>query len=168
MTDQLSPMVSIFISYHHSEDEQYFNDFDRLHTGTYDILRDSPAARQEDPPDTEMIVQRILENYLNKTVCTLVFCGPYTRWRKYVDCEIKAALLSRQGLIGVNLPSNPHTASGHVNIPERLNDNINSGYALWVSWEDITSSPGILEKYIKEAVTRHHYLIRNKRPLRNR
>lgn len=166
MPGDLIPKVSIFISYHHDEDQQYFDEIVRLYSNTYDIVRDNPAERREDGNNPQVIIQRIRENYINSAVCTLVLCGSFTRWRKYVDYEIKATLESRRGLIGINLPSNPPTATGYVNLPERLNDNIHTGYALWVSWENIISSPETLRRYIDKAITRRPRLIRNKRPVR--
>ncbi|HOV78602.1 MAG TPA: TIR domain-containing protein [Bacillota bacterium] len=158
--------ISLYISYYHEEDQCYYDEFVRAYADAYEITRDDPFERMEDGGNPEAIVNRIRGKYINKTSCTLVLCGRFTRWRRYVDYEIKATLESHRGLIGVNLPSNPPTPRGLVNLPERLNDNIHTGYALWVSWESAVSSPENLRRYIEKALTKPARLIRDKRPLR--
>jgi hypothetical protein len=55
-----------------------------------------------------------------------------------------------------------------VLVPDRLLDNINSGFALWLTWEQITSSTAQLGQYIAEAKSRSATLIDNSRPRRVR
>jgi len=112
-------------------------------------------------------MQRIREKHITGTCCTLVLCGPETRWRKYVDWEIKATLDKEHGVIGVNLPNNPRDLMGRVNKPDRLQDNIDSGYASWIAWENL-GGPDVTKGYVEVAVARTNILINNSRPLRGR
>ena len=91
-----------------------------------------------------------------------------TRWRKYVDWEIKATLDKAHGLIGINLPHNPRYGNGNVHKPDRLQDNIDTGYALWISWEDLAAGPDYLRQCIEYANARDKRFIVNTRPLRER
>lgn len=79
-----------------------------------------------------------------------------------------ATLQDEHGLIGVQLPTAPVTPNNTVNVPLRLNDNINSGYALWLSWAQITSSAQQFAAYIEEANARDKRLIVNNRDRRFR
>ena len=82
----------IFVSYHHDNDQAYYNEFSRFFSDQYDAIQDSSLDRLIDSDDTEYVMRRIRENYITGTSCTVVLCGPQTRWRKYVDWEIKATL----------------------------------------------------------------------------
>ena len=68
--------------------------------------------------------------------------------------KIKATLDKEHGLVGVNLPSNPilaygqggcWNANGCATKPQRLQENIDSGYAVWTNWATITSGAARLE-----------------------
>lgn len=126
---------SIFVSYHHDRDQACYDEFSRIFSDVYGIVRDNSLERLIDSDDPDYVMRRIRENHISGTSCTIVLCGPETRWRKYVDWEIKATLDKEHGLISVNLPHNPRDYLGRVHKPDRLQDNIDSGYALWVEWE---------------------------------
>jgi MTH538 TIR-like domain (DUF1863) len=113
-------------------------------------------------------MRRIRENHIHGTSCTLVLVGANTWSRKYVDWEIYAALEKQHALIGVQLPTAPIDANGRVGVPSRLNDNMNSAYAPWLSCQQITSSADQLERHIAEAKAREKRLIVNNRERRLR
>ena len=94
--------------------------------------------------------------------------GEYTWGRKYVDWEIKATLDKQHGLIGVHIPTLPVNAQGRVSVPARISDNINSGYALWLNWQQITANARQLAQYIEQANARDKRLIDNTRDHRLR
>ena len=48
-------------------------------------------------------------------------------------------------MICVNLPTNLRDTQGRVHKPDRLQDNIDSGYALWVEWDKPVTRPGSSE-----------------------
>jgi hypothetical protein len=87
--------------------------------------------------------------------------GRDTWGRKYVDWEIDATLAKEHGLIGVQLPSAPITPNRTVFVPHRLYDNIQSGYAVWLSWAQLTTSTTELTRFIEIANAKPKYLINN-------
>lgn len=158
----------VFVSYHHNNDQYLYNEFSRTFADTFDILRDNSLDRRIDSDNVDYVIRCIRENYVTGSSCTFVLCGAETPWRKFVDWEIKATLDAQHGLIGVNLPTNPPDANGKYTIPDRLHDNIESGYALWTHWNEIVGSPLLLSQRIEDARSRPKYLISNSRLLRPR
>lgn len=160
---------SVFVSYYHDRDQAYYDEFSRVFSDLYGIVKDNSLYRLIDSDDSEYVMRRIREEYITGTSCTIVLCGPDTPWRKYVDWEIKATLDKEHGLIGVNLPHNPQNHLGCYYVPDRLHDNINSGYALWVMWSNlIRGGVATLKSWVELAITREKPLIRNARPMRER
>lgn len=131
----------VFVSYHHGNDQYFYDGFSHIFSDTYDILRDNSLDRRIDSDNANYVIRRIRENYITGSSCTFVLCGAATPWRKFVDWEIKATLDAQHGLIGVNLPTNPLDSEGKYIVPDRLYDNIESGYALWTHWNEIVGSP---------------------------
>jgi MTH538 TIR-like domain (DUF1863) len=156
----------IFTSYHHRGDQQYYEMFSKAFHDTYESIYDNSLERQIDSDDVDYVMRKIRENYITGTSCTIVLVGNETWGRKYVDWEIKATLDKQHGLIGVQLPTAPRTAEGKIPVPARLLDNIQSGFALWRSWQDITSSAEQLRQYVADASSRNPLLIANSRELR--
>jgi hypothetical protein len=151
----------IFVSYHHGGDQAYYDAFSNAFHYNYESIYDNSLDRTIDSENSDYVIQRIRDNYITGTSCTLVLVGNKTWGRKYVDWEIKATLDRNHGLIGVRLPSAPLTNEGKVTVPDRLHHNIVSGYALWVSWSDITASTAALDGYISAAKNRPAGLIDN-------
>ena len=81
-------------------------------------------------------MRRIREDYIKGSSITVVLCGKETWKRKFVDWEICATLNKEHGLLGIILPDNPLTSDGIHLVPDRLHDNIVSGYALYIQWTD--------------------------------
>lgn len=135
---------------------------------TYDVIEDNSVERQIDSNNVEYVYRRIRENYVTGSSCTVVLCGASTPGRKFVDWEIKATLDKEHGLIGVNLPSNPQTLTGHFTVADRLHDNIVSGYAVWTGWATVTSRPHDFANLIEIANARSKSLIGNEREMRFR
>ena len=82
-----------------------------------------------------------------------------------MDWEIYASLRpygerTRNGLLGIRLP-------GATTLPARLQDNVDSGYAVLMDWENISWQ---LESKIDEAFNNREYasLIHKPRPLQQR
>jgi hypothetical protein len=157
----------IFVSYHHDSDQAYYNEFSRFFSSQYETVQDSSLNRLVDSTDTDYVMRRIRENYITGTSCTIVLCGPQTRWRKYVDWEIKATLDKQHGLVAVKLPNNiPDPITGGCNKPDRLQDNFDSGYAVWTSWDILTVEN--LRSCIEIANGKPKSLIKNDRIMRSR
>lgn len=158
----------VFVSYHHGGDQAYYNAFSQAFHDTYDVITDNSLERVVDSEDVEYVMRRIRENYVQGSSCTVVLVGRETHLRKYVDWEIKATLDMEHGLIGVQLPTLPVNAQGRVSVPERLSDNINTGYALWLSCADITANVQNCRRYIEAANAKDKRLIDNSRARRLR
>ncbi|HEY6167661.1 MAG TPA: TIR domain-containing protein [Verrucomicrobiae bacterium] len=160
-----APKRSVFISYHHEGDQQYYDAFTRAFDDAYDILFDNSIERRIDSDNVNYVLQRIRDSFISGSSCTIVMCGLETPWRKYVDWEIKATLDMEHGLIGVNLPTNGANASGNVTVPDRLHDNIQSGYAVWTNWSAFTGNPANVKSMIEQAVARPAKSIAASRPM---
>lgn len=158
----------VFVSYHHGGDQAYYNAFSQAFHDTYDVITDNSLEREIDSDNVEYVMRRIRENYIQGSSCTIVMVGRDTHARKYVDWEITATLDAGHGLIGVRLPTAPVTLQNTVTVPDRLHDNIQAGYALWVSWADITASAQACQGYIEAANAKDKRLINNARARRIR
>ncbi|CAN1511063.1 MTH538 TIR-like domain containing protein [Methylophilaceae bacterium] len=161
------PKRRVFVSYHHGNDRAYYDSFSQFFSASYDVIQDNSVDRNIDSTNTDYIIRNIRENYISGTSCTIVLCGSQTPWRKFVDWEIKASLDKNHGLIGINLPSNPSQQGKYI-VPDRLHDNIVSGYALWIQWADLNVGSHYLVSKIEEANAKSSYLIDNSRALRSR
>ena len=154
LNQPLLPKRSIFVSYHHKQDQSYYDELKRVASEKFQLFNDNSLNRVIDSDDTDYVIQRIRDNFITGTSCTIVLCGKETYQRKYVDWETKATLDKEHGLIAVQLPTLPVDANGRVTLPRRLNSNINSGYALWISWSALVNNLLDLKGFIEEAVQR--------------
>lgn len=157
----------VFVSYHHGADQAYYDAFARHFSATYDVFTDRSLRNPINSDNTDYVMRRIREDYITGSSCTIVLCGRETRRRKYVDWEIKATLDKEHGVIGVLLPTNPFENNAWHK-PDRLQDNIDSGYVVWTSWSELTGSSTTLSSLIKTAKNRSSRLINNQRPLMSR
>jgi hypothetical protein len=159
----------VFVSYHHGGDQAYYNAFSNLFCDVYDVITDNSLERRVDSDDLNYVMRSIREDYITGSSCTIVLVGRDTWGRKYVDWEIKATLEKEHGLIGVRLPTAPITPQNVVIVPDRLHDNIQSGYALWLSWQQITAGAQTCTQFIERANASDKRLIVNtlNRRLRN-
>jgi len=158
----------VFVSYHHGGDQAYYDAFAKAFCEVYDVIYDNSLERRVDSEDVGYVMRRIREDYVTGSSCTIVLVGKETPVRKYVDWEVKATLDKQHGLIGVQLPTAPVSLQGTISVPTRLNDNINSGYALWLSWGQITANSQQLARYIAMANVKAKKLIVNNRDRRLR
>lgn len=114
----------------------YADRFSHLFDDTYDAVTDRSLDDPVNSDDPDYIYQRIRDEFISGTSCTIVLCGPETYNRKYVDWEIKATLDKQHGLLGVVLPTHRAATNGSYTVPDRLYDNIQTGYAHWIWWTD--------------------------------
>lgn len=154
----------IFVSYHHGGDQGFYELFSAYFCDRLELLTDNSLERAVDSDDHEYVMRRIRENYLTGSSCTVVLCGARTQTRKYVDWEILASLNQGMALVGVLLPSIQFGTNGGTFKPQRLQDNIDSGYAVWVNWADIAANPAALVTAIEGALTRPSRLSVNSAP----
>lgn len=158
----------VFVSYHHGNDKPYYDAFINTFSNSYDVIHDNSVERAVDSTNTDYVIRRIRENFITGSSCAIVLCGPQTPWRKFVDWEIKATLDKQHSLIGVNLPTNTPSANNNYTVPDRLHDNIQSGFAVWVGWAIFTQSQQSVQQHIELANSKLAQLINNSRALRQR
>lgn len=154
----------VFVSYHH-ENDQSKTDYLRNVYGKDDTLIDRSLDSEIDSENDDYILGQIRTNHLKDSTVTIVLIGSETSGRKWVDWEIYSSLRpygnrSRNGLLGIYLPTAGDT-------PARLQDNIDSGYAVTMNWRDISTK---LESKIKEAFNNRSKgeLMRNSRARKKR
>ena len=157
------PKRRVFVSYHHDNDESYYDLFAVWFASISDVVTDRSLDRRVDTDDPEYTMRRIREGHLRGSSCTIVLCGLQTYQRKYVDWEICASLNQEAGLLGVLLPKPWQTP-----IPARLYDNVASGYAVLVPWSNLVASPYNLRLLLENALARRKALIVNSRPTMRR
>ena len=162
------PTPRIFVSYHHGGDQAFYNELWQKMQSKYVLVQDNSLDRRIDSDNVEYVMRVIRESYLTGTSCTIVLCGHYTPVRKYVDWEIMATLQKEHALVGLRLPTLPLQANGGTIKPPRLQDNIDSGYAVWGNYLDVIANPGHLEKLVHDARSRSKRLIVNNRARRLR
>jgi hypothetical protein len=155
----------IFVSYHHHQDQWYYDEFVHLLANSYEVFSDMSLQREIDSVDDDYVRFQIRDKNIRGSSCTVVLCGAETYERKYVDWEIKATLDKLHALVGVWLPTLRLIDNG-AKKPERLQDNVDSGYAKWIKWRDLTSN--VLTTTIESAIASERSQIVNHREIRKR
>lgn len=158
----------IFVSYHHANDRQAYEDFVQLVSGTYDVCTDHSVRGRIHSDNSAYVIRRIREEYISGSSVTVVLCGRDTPWRKFVDWEIKATLDAQHGLVGLCLPSCALDAQNLRPVPDRLFDNIQSGYAEWIHWPTLLAGGLTIANAVHSARERDRRLIVNSRELMSR
>lgn len=157
------PRHKVFVSYHHANDQDCRNKFERLFAGRHDVMV-SKSVQIGDISDglkTETIRQKIRDEYLRDSTVTVVLIGTQTWQRKHVDWEIGSSIRDtqynpRSGLLGILLPSYKQPAPNKYNrytVPPRLYDNIKCGFAKLYNWSD---DPTAVQAWIHEAFLRRN------------
>lgn len=129
-----------FVSYHHEYDQKYLNKLRKI-IGSMKVADYSLKNDIGDLTD-ETIYKKIREKMRNCSV-TVVLIGERTGYRKWIDWEIWASLrgynhpydklktFKPNGILAIYLPTESHS------IPDRLQDNIDSGYAVSMNWNNL-------------------------------
>lgn len=129
-----------FISYHHDRDQEFISKLRKmiysLKVSDYSLKKDIGYLTDE------TIYKKVREKMRNCSV-TIILIGERTGHRKWIDWEIWSSLrgyshptissksFKPNGLLGIFLPTKTHS------IPDRFQDNIDSGYAVCMNWEDM-------------------------------
>lgn len=119
--------------------------------------------------DTDYVMRRIRENYLQDSTVTIVLIGSCTHSRRYVDWEIKSSLRKGQftpnGLIGILLPS--QSVSAHL--PPRFKANWERGESnCYARYRSYPISKELLSTWIEDAYkarTSRAHLINNSKDM---
>jgi hypothetical protein len=129
----------------------------------FELFTDTSVERRIDSDDSEYQSRYIREQYITGSGGTVVLCGAQTWKRKHVDWEIHATLEKQHALLGVVLPTHVKNTAGQIVVPDRLSDNVQSGYAVWMYWSEAGTD---VAAGIKRALTqaRNVALIQNGRP----
>jgi len=120
---------TVFISYHHTNEQKVVDDFIETFSEDYEVFTDSSLQDAADSDDTAYLNQVCCDK-IKGTSVTIVMVGKKTGCRKYVDWEIRYTLACKHGLGITRLG----LAGSDASVPERLNDNIESGYAKWYKY----------------------------------
>ncbi|PIT67374.1 TIR domain-containing protein [Snodgrassella alvi] len=172
------PKHKVFLSFHHQDDscrKKFEKEFSQEFNSIF--VNCSVSDGEIDPKNSTATIRReIRDNFISDSTVTIVLIGSSTWKRKHVDWEIGYSLTqtsknSRSGLIGILLPSpnyEPHLELKCIsdakktencvtytpcNIPPRLYDNIQSGYAKIYNYP---LSSCELKKWIHEAYQRRN------------
>ncbi len=129
-----------FVSYHHDNDQKYIEDLrsviSYMKVADYSLKEDIGELPNEE-------IYQIIRNKMRNCSVTVVLVGSKTGHRKWIDWEIWASLrpyknntnpfksFKPNGLLAIFLPTETHS------IPPRLQDNIDSGYAVSMRWKNL-------------------------------
>lgn len=158
----------VFVSYHHGAHSNHYQLFSELMHDRLELLTDCSLEERINSDDNDYVRRAIRERFIDGTSCTVVLCGATTYGRKFVDWEINDTLLRKHGLIGVAMPDIPSTLLTGCQWPERLEDNLKSGFAAFTTWRNLLADPGAFRHLVLAAANRPRYLIANTRELRQR
>ncbi len=152
----------VFISYHHEQDQFWFNHFKSTFSDDYDVFQDQSLDDEVDSDDLDYVNRVIRDDYIKGSSITIVLCGNGTWKRRFVDWEIASTLHHEHALLGILVPGTSPRWDGKFSIPDRLHDNVESGYAGFVNWPNSASE---LKTQIEAALSKtlFKFSIRNGR-----
>lgn len=158
----------VFVSFYHADDQYYKNYIDKYLSKN--IINKSVMDGEYDSENSDEYIKRLIrEDKISDSSVVVVLVGPNTRKRKHVDWEIYAGLSTshgNSGLVGIMLPEVRQSNDGryyYADMPGRLADNIESGYADFYTWDyAITNFDSIIESAFQNRISRRN-LINNSR-----
>ena len=131
----------VFTSYHHGVDEFYYDLLSTYYADENELIHDASLDERIDSDDVDYVRWTIRDECIRGSSCTVVLCGAETPERKYVDWEVKATLDMEHGLVAIGLPGVRRDFWNRIIVPDRVNDNIQSGFAVWLpDWNTITTA----------------------------
>jgi hypothetical protein len=160
-------MTKAFISFHPSDREhaaRFAEQFSDVVTTTLGGVNNHDEFIKN--TNEAIYIQReIREKYLTNTTLTIMLAGKCTWSQRFVDWEIAASLRQdavrgRSALLGIGLP---YLGSGPTIVPERFQDNLEIGYAVFKPYP--TSSEELREWIIEALEHRDTVTPKNSRPL---
>ena len=156
----LRPKRKVFISYHHRNDQGWYDYFSNSFSEGIELFTDNSIDRIIDSDQSEYLNRTIREEYIFGSSITIVLCGSETWKRRWVDWELYSTLHYEHALLGIILPNCTKTVNNLYIVPTRLHNNIESGYACWMEWPQ---NAQILSDNIEIAINRSSQktLIRN-------
>lgn len=128
-----------FISFYHKD--EYYKTYLETHFSNM-IINKSVEDGDYDPDNSDEYIKYLIRNEkITDASVVVVLVGPETKYRKHVDWEIYAGLDMKaggiSGLVGILLPGSIRLINGRYeyDLPARLDDNVNSGYAKLYTWD---------------------------------
>lgn len=155
---EVLPKRKTFLSFYHKDDEQYRERFEHLFNDL--IINKCVEDGDFDSNNSDDYVKKLIQqNHLEDTTILIVLVGPNTKHRMHIDWEISGALNLKvgdrySGLMGILLPSHSDYQKETYyasDLPVRLAENINSGYATLIDW---TEKRAVLQKAIEDCYKR--------------
>lgn len=155
-----------FVSYHHYRDQKYIN---KLRGLVKEMKVADHSLKHNIGHLTEDSIYKKVRNKMRQCSVTIVLIGERTGHRKWIDWEIWASLRAHRhpydtyrdfkpkGLLGIFLPTETHS------IPSRLQDNIDSGFAVSMKWENLKQDFESKVNYAHWKRTNVAYKINNRR-----
>jgi hypothetical protein len=160
------PAVSkprIFVSYHHQNDQVWYDRFSGLFGDHYELFTDTSIGRKIDSDDPVYQSRKIREDHIAGSSITILLIGTETWKRKHVDWEIHATLEKKHALLGIVLPTHTKNQTGEIIVPDRFLENFRSGFATWTHWSEMPNEIANSIAAAKRAAI-NTYLIRNNLP----
>jgi hypothetical protein len=154
-----------FVSYHHERDQKYLEKLRRTIGG---MMVADYSLKDDIGHFTEDTIYKRIRGKMRSCSITIVLVGERTGHRKWIDWEIWASLrgyshsdplkcFKPNGLLAIYLPVDSHS------VPERLQDNIDSGYAVCMDWRNLESDFESKVNYAHWKRTNNAYKIDNSR-----
>lgn len=164
LVDPSLPQRRVFVSFHYERDRRFYRQLVKRFADSDLIIRDRSLGAPVRSSNTGYVRRVIRERFIRGSSCTIVLCGLDTWARWYVDWEIQTTLRKKHGLLGISLPMNLQDWRLREGLPPRLTDNVDSGYATLLQWDEVMrNGPSFLQRKIEEAVNKSPTLIRNSR-----
>jgi len=149
----------VFVGYHHHGDQQAYETFVGDYSDDLEVFSDHSVERAADSDDVGYLARVCRERILGTSV-TVILVGRQTGGRKFVDWEIMDTLNREHGLVGILVPG---VSDEKAWLPDRLDDNIQSGYAKYYRYPTSASE---VYSIIDEAYQKPANLIDNLRAKR--
>jgi len=148
-----------FISFH-AADKSAVDDFCDKFSGSFIRRGITMEGEIIDSGDTDYVMRRIRELYLQDSTVTLVLIGKCTWARRFVDWEVQASLRQPRdgyanGLVAVQLWQSYST------LPKRVKLNVDSGYSKFYKYPSNSKSLSTMieeawnARFSKANLTRH-------------
>lgn len=152
----------VFISYYHDDDQFYKNEIAKWNE-IYNLF-DDYSVNDGDIDDTyltdEAIRVKIRDEYIKDATVLVLLCGCNTKYRKYIDWELHAAMYDteknpKMGILVVNLPS----CRNNIRAVEDREKEIVAPNTTWTSFtkrsEYETAYPDLPSRLIDSLATKH-------------
>jgi hypothetical protein len=129
-----------FVSYHHERDQKYIS---KLRTAIAGMSVADYSLKDDIGHLTDDTIYKKVREKMRNCSVTIVLIGERTGHRKWIDWEIWASLrgynhptdpyksFKPNGLLAIFLPGDEHS------VPNRLQDNMDSGYAVSMKWKNL-------------------------------